>query len=131
MKRFTKEQLLFFLKEASHDLGRTPTGKDFDKSKYPSRTTYVNRFGSWNKALKLAGLKLNSKTYSRSELIDFLRLLAAELGRSPTPTDLKKSKWAPSQATYRKSFGSFRQALKEAGQLKQDAASLKQFVKKQ
>src|SRR3972149_6251004 len=40
--------------------GRSPTWEDFSNNrKYPSFKTYQRHFGSWNKALKMAGLQIN------------------------------------------------------------------------
>lgn len=132
MKKYTKEQLIFFLEKIAKKLKRTPTISDINKNKnYPSSTTYINRFGSWNNSLKKAGLKLNiRKKYTKKELIENLKQLNKELTRIPKTKDLKNKKWMASPSTYRKYFGNWRSALKEAGIKKSEILSLKKFTKK-
>ncbi|MCM2325757.1 MAG: hypothetical protein NDI94_04785 [Candidatus Woesearchaeota archaeon] len=132
MKRYTREQLLFFLKKLEKELMRTPRIVDLDKAEgLPSSTTYMKRFGSWNDALKEAELGINSKKeYSRDELVQNMILLSKELGHAPSSKDFKGRKWAGSVSTYRKVFGSLSSALKEAGLEKHGAKSLASFVKK-
>ncbi len=133
MRKYTKEQLLFYLKRLASELKRSPTIKDINKSEEcPSANTYLKRFNGWNNSLKIAGLKINvRKSYDKKELIENLKQLAKELGRVPKPKDLKGKKWAASYATYRKYFGSWKEALKTAGINKTGRAiSLKEYVKR-
>ena len=133
MKRYTKEQLMHFLKKLSKELKKTPTIKDMNKKKkYPSASTYMKRFKTWNNALKKADLKINTrKQYSKDELVESLQLLAKDLGKMPKSSDLKKKKWAASYSTYRKYFGSWKKALKVAGlNKKREFTDLKSFSKR-
>lgn len=126
MPKYTREQLLFFLKKKATELKKTPRIKDM---KNPSVSSYVSRFGSWNNAVIEAALKINlKKKYEKKELLENLHILAKELSRIPTPTDLKERRWAASYSTYRKIFGSWDNALKEAGIAKEKSNSLKKFV---
>jgi len=60
-KKYTDEELLNYLTQFYKKYGRPPTEKDFtNNSEYPSYTTYVLRFGSWPKTLKIVGLDLES-----------------------------------------------------------------------
>ncbi len=130
MKKYTKEQLLFYLKKLSSELKKTPTINDMNKKKkFPSSSTFMKRFGSWNKALRSSGLKLNvRKKYDKKELTENLKQLAKELGRVPKTSDLKK--WSASSSTYRKYFGSWKKALKAANLSKKSFTDLKHYVKK-
>jgi hypothetical protein len=130
MKKYTKEQLIFFLKSFSKELSRTPTCKDINKSgKYPSSKTYINRFSSWNSALVKAGLTINSrKEYTEEELADTLRQLYKELGRAPMSTDLPGREWCASYSTYQKHFGSWEKALGNAGISRTKTSNLKDFI---
>ena len=132
MKKYTKEQLLFFLEKLAKKIKKTPTISNINKNKkYPSSSTYINRFGSWNNSLRKAGLKLNSrKKYTKKELIENLNQLYKELGKIPKTKDLKNKKWMASSSTYRKYFGSWRSALKAAEIKKSEILSLKKFTKK-
>ncbi len=117
MKKYTKEQLVFYLKKLASELKRTPTIKDINKNKSsPSSTTYFKRFITWNNALRTSGLKINSKKeYKKEELLENLKIISKELQRAPIPKDLKGKRWAGSYSTYKKYFGKWRNALKQAG----------------
>ena len=117
MKKYTQEQLIQNLKHLSREIGRTPRVEDFQKQVgYPSFKTYFQRFGSWNNALKLAGLRINvRKDYTKEELIGMLRNKANEVGRSPMIKDLESDKNMPDRDTYERHFGSFNKSLEAAG----------------
>ena len=55
-KHYTNNELIVLLKELAEKLGRVPTFDDLKKSDLPSHTTYFERFGKYNNALKEAGL---------------------------------------------------------------------------
>ncbi|MEM3374490.1 MAG: hypothetical protein QXE31_04685 [Candidatus Woesearchaeota archaeon] len=141
--KYTKEQLIFFLKELSKKINRTPKISDLNKKnnlleiqknkKYPipSSTTYIKRFGSWNNALKEASLIINQKKFLKQELIENLKILYKELNRIPQPKDLKNRKWAGSYSTYKKYFKTWENAIYEAKLKKTDISSLKKFAKKE
>ena len=50
---YTKEKMIEILINKSQELGRIPSSSDTMR---PSTKTYVNKFGTWNKALFEAGL---------------------------------------------------------------------------
>ncbi|AJF61555.1 TPA: hypothetical protein HA239_04325 [Candidatus Woesearchaeota archaeon] len=129
MRTYTREQLLFYLTSLSKELKKTPTIDDMNRKKdYPSAATLAKRFGSWNNALRKAGLKVNvRKKYTKTELLDNLKLLAKELGRQPKSTDLKGKKWAASYTTYKKHFGSWKKALDLAGVTESRVVNLRKF----
>lgn len=57
------EELLTMLKQKAEKDGKTPTCKDVNSDPdMPSVTAYKKRFGSYNAALKLAGLPVSGKT---------------------------------------------------------------------
>ena len=80
-----------------------------------SSKTYQKKFGSWNNALRAAGLEINAETdINKSDLIDELRRLGDELDRTPTSRDMSdKGKYGT--ATYTHKFGSWNDAVQEAG----------------
>jgi hypothetical protein len=136
--KYTKEQLLSFLQKLNNELKKTPTLKDLKNInyknkkyniKYPSSTTYIKRFKSWNNALVLAGLKINKKEFTKQELIENLKIIAKEISKTPKPKDLKERKWAGSYSTYIKTFRTWKNALREAN-LEKQSSSLKKFTKK-
>ena len=118
-KKYTEKGLIDFLVELSKELGKTPSIKNLMKSKgFPSYVVYYNRFGSWNNALKKAGLIINSehKDYSDEELLEFMLQFYKKNGRSPKSDDFILNKEGfPSPKPYYKRFGSWNNALKKAG----------------
>lgn len=58
---YTKEELLMYLIEFFYKEGEVPKIKDFThNSKYPGYAMYYRMFGSWESALKLVGLDIDS-----------------------------------------------------------------------
>ncbi|MCY9308676.1 hypothetical protein MOF23_06765 [Bacillus inaquosorum] len=106
-KKYTEDELISELQKKAKELGRTPKMREIGIAQ-----TYINRFGSFNKALKAAGLtpnKMKTKTYTEKELIEALQHKAKELGRLPKGREIKQ--WA----TIRNHFGSFHKGLEVAG----------------
>ena len=59
-KKYTKEFLISELHRFVKENGRIPTKLNMQKKfRYPSMSAYYTHFGSWNNALKEAGLELN------------------------------------------------------------------------
>lgn len=110
------EELISSLQDLAKQLGRSPYVTDVGKNGLPAFQAYANAFGSWNKALKAAGLELNTNRgeYTEERLLWDLRDLAEELGRTPVKRDLKGRKTA-SVRKYVQVFGSWNDALKAAG----------------
>lgn len=57
-EKFSNEYLITFLKNFYDKYNRTPVAKDFAGNDL-NYDTFTNRFGSWNNALKKAGLPIN------------------------------------------------------------------------
>ena len=118
-KDFTDSELLEALREKAQELGRSPSINDIKKSSSMSNpTVFIKRFGSWNKALEMAGLSAANKTpthYTNEELIALLRGKAKELGRTPSIGDIVSDPCMPAGNIYGKRFGGFRKALEVAG----------------
>ena len=115
--RYDDNNLLRKLVEIKTKKNRNPK---LDDLKYfnnaPSSEVYFRRFGSWNNALRLAGLKINvRKDYKKEELLKLLRDKAKELGRSPKIKDLGSKNNMPDKDPYERCFGSFNKALQAAG----------------
>lgn len=130
MKKYTREQLIHYMRKLSKELKHTPTAVEMNAvKKYPSSSTYRNRFGSWNSSLRIAELPVNVRTrYTKKELVESLKQLRKELGRRPVTSDLKDRPWLASPSTYRKYFGSWKDSLKKAGINPKDYKGLKGFV---
>jgi len=116
-QRYTDEMLLGELLACAKRIGRSPTMRDFsqDAQARPHPQTLVARFGGWNRAKRRAGL-VARRFATRAELLQQLRDLGAELGRTPTGADLERRRMSmPSKSLYWQTFGSFGSALRAAG----------------
>jgi hypothetical protein len=116
-RRYTDDEILDALRAAARRLGRSPTMREFAKDPearvHPQ--TVIEHFGTWNAAKRAAGL-FPRRFLTRDELLEQLRALGAELGRTPTARDLAaRRKSLPSASLYAHTFGSLGNALREAG----------------
>ena len=116
-KRYSDEQILAELRASAGRLGRSPTMKEFaaDAEAGVHPQTAIEHFGSWNAAKRAAGL-MPRRFATREELLEQLRRLGGELGRTPTARDLDERRGTfPSKSLYWHTFGSLARALREAG----------------
>ena len=116
-RRYTDEQILDELRASAERLGRSPTMKEFaaDEQSQVHPQTVIEHFGTWNAAKRAAGL-MPRRFATRQELVDQLRRLGEELGRTPTAEDIKRRRGTmPSASLYWHTFGSLSTALREAG----------------
>jgi hypothetical protein len=116
-RRYTDEEILEQLRSAAARLGRSPTMREFaadpEASVHPQ--TVIEHFGTWNAAKRAAGL-FPRRFLTRDELLEQLRNLGSELGRTPTARDLSERRRSfPSASLYAHTFGSLANALREAG----------------
>ena len=117
-KKIPDVELLAELQRLAKELDRTPSQQDMKKHGDYSDQTYKSRFGSWNDALQQAMLDTNTVSDQRSkdELLHELRRLSQEVGRIPTAGDMENH-GEYGHVTYHRRFGSWRDALDEAGLL--------------
>jgi hypothetical protein len=116
-KRYGDDEMLEQLRDCARRLGRSPTMREFaaDRESTIHPQTVIARFGSWNRAKRLAGLAPR-RFATREELLEQLRSLGEELGRVPTARDLDENRGRmPSKSLYWHTFGSLSTALREAG----------------
>jgi hypothetical protein len=116
-KRYSDEEILGQLQSSAERLGRSPTMKEFadDPGTAIHPQTVIERFGSWNRAKRAAGL-VPRRFATKEELLRCLRELGDRLGRVPTARDLDANRGAvPSKSLYWHTFGSLTDALREAG----------------
>jgi hypothetical protein len=116
-KRYSDDQILAELRASAERLGRSPTMKEFaaDPEAAVHPQTVIEHFGTWNAAKRAAGL-VPRRFATREELVDLLRRLGVELGRTPTAKDLDARRGTmPSKSLYWHTFGSLANALREAG----------------
>ncbi len=116
-KRYSDEDILGQLKSSAERLGRSPTMREFsdDAETTIHPQTVIERFGSWNRAKRAAGL-VPRRFATKEELLRCLRELGEKLGRTPTAKDIDANRGlVPSKSLYWHTFGSFTNALREAG----------------
>ena len=116
-RRYSNEEILEELRAAARRLGRSPTMREFaqDSEARVHPQTVIEHFGTWNAAKRAAGL-FPRRFLTRDELLEQLRALGRELGRTPTARDLAARRGSlPSASLYAHTFGSLGNALREAG----------------
>ena len=116
-KRYSDDQILEELRRNAARLGRSPTMKEFaaDPETKVHPQTVIEHFGTWNAAKRAAGL-VPRRFATRDELLEVLRRLGEELGRTPTARDIDERRGRmPSKSLLWHTFGSLANALREAG----------------
>jgi hypothetical protein len=105
------------LKDFAKEIEKVPTASEMREKGPHDPNTYQRNFGSWNEALKVAGLKVNEikrNVESKEKLIEDLQQFEKDLGRTPTVAEMNnRGPW--SAETYYDRFGSWNGALEEAG----------------
>lgn len=106
MQRYTDDELLNMLREKAEELSRIPKYDDVRQ-----HSSICRRFGTWNKALKLAGFTPSDirRRYTDEELFNVLREKAKELGRPP------KMKEVRLEYVIKDQFGSWNKGIELAG----------------
>ena len=115
-KRYSDERILNELRACAERLGRSPTMREFanDQAVAIHPQTVIEHFGSWNAAKRKAGLVPRRSPRARS--CSGATGAGGGLGRIPTARDLDARKGTmPSKSLYWHTFGSLREALRQAG----------------
>ena len=110
-----REELIDEIQRLAEELGGPPTVAEMKEHGDYGVSTCSNEFGTWNEALKTAGVGTNKqKDVPESDLLAEIHSLSEHLGR--TPSALKMSKdGGYSVGAYERRFGSWNEALREAG----------------
>lgn len=124
--KYKKNFLISEIQRFVEEFKRVPVQSDFEKLEgYPSRKTFTNHFGSFNKVIKLAGfeplteskveigVKYKSPEY-RQFLLNELKRYVKEFGHIPTTGDFENDDDFPNRNNYRHVFGNWNNALREA-----------------
>ncbi len=114
-----ESDLLADIRRVAEELERRPTCEEFDDRGSYSSSTCFRRFDSWADALDAAGVADEYPSPSRRRVSDDdlaaeLRRLADALGHPPTESEMSKL-GDHSPETYRERYGSWADALDEAG----------------
>jgi HNH endonuclease len=115
-RRYSDDEILDQLRAAAQRLGRSPTMREFaqDPEARVHPQTVIEHFGTWNAAKRAAGL-VPRRFLTDEELLEQLRQLGEELGRTPVARDLDARRALPSTSLYTHRFGSLANALRAAG----------------
>lgn len=111
---YSDDSLLNELKRVAKKLDKdTLTQREYMQHARTNRSTIIRRFGSWNSALKKAGLlKSAIMNISDEDLFAEIGNLWDRLGRQPTQRDMKRlGKF--SESPYVRKFGSWLKAVEE------------------
>lgn len=107
------QELLDDLKKVADQIKMDTVGeRQYEQKGKFAFGTLIRRFGTWNKALEKAGLKITVKqNLSEEELFTNIEEIWIKLGRQPLYDEIKKplSKYSPKP--YEKRFGTWRKAL--------------------
>jgi 5-methylcytosine-specific restriction endonuclease McrA len=110
------EALLEDMRRSAKAIGRdTITIAEYEKIGKAHPCTIQRRFGSWPKALELAGLQPSRSKIgiTDEELFENIKSLWISLGRQPRYSEVKKPVSQFSAGTYENRFGSWSKALRE------------------
>lgn len=113
--KISRDDLLAELQRLAETLDRAPETDDMLEDGQFSTGPFYNEFGSWNDALREASLEVNHPTNIGGEdLLKELRQLHDRLGRVPKEEDMRQE-GAYSAEPYKRRFGSWTEALEQAG----------------
>jgi len=123
-RQTSKDELIRQLQQLAKKLKRTPLVSDIEvayrKGKIASLSALGSRFGSYSKALRVAGLNQIFRTnYTKAEIIRELKALALKIRKTPAKHDValafRKGTCSVSTSGCNKLFGSFNAALVASG----------------
>jgi len=111
------------IREWTRQHGRPPTSPEWERasSSHPSATWVLTMFGTWNEALRAAGVAnrargCRAETWTKEEIIDVMLDFVAREGRWPTADDWRKAgPGHPQIDTVRRRFGTWTAAKRAAG----------------
>jgi hypothetical protein len=115
-KKYSKQELIRFVKMKAKELGRTPSLEEINRDKrLPCRSIYYKYFGSYKNALEKAGLKPKPIGYDCIQILELLKKKAKEIGRVPKMIEIDSDPNMPDTGVYRRCYGTFTTAVRKAG----------------
>jgi hypothetical protein len=108
------DDLLADLRTIASNLGKLTLGhREYRALGKFHDTTISRRYGSWNNALRAAGLSLSNEVWLSDErLFENLLVLWQHFGRQPRRSELSQPPSGISQGPYKRRFGSWSASLK-------------------
>jgi hypothetical protein len=113
-KRISTEELIQELNRLNRAIDGSPTQKNMNETGQYSITPYIDRFGSWTESLQEAGISPDRTYATKKELIEELERIHEISSGSPTKKEMNEVGEYSAQ-TYHRRFGSWNDALEEAG----------------
>lgn len=111
----TKADLIQNIHDIQNEIGRVPTAQDIVKAGKHSIRTYIERFGSWNQALRESGYTPNAvQDVHEDDLLCEIKRLHEVIGHVPSAVDMDE-RGRFSSVTYWSKLGSWNQAVRLAG----------------
>lgn len=127
---YTDAELIEELQRLAESLGHTPSTSEMNDDGKFSAGVYQHRFGSWEEALDAADLDASEagrQQYSNDDLEAEMQGVADEVGHAPRTADMEEH-GDISPATFTNRFGSWEDAVKEAGFNADESATGKQYT---
>jgi hypothetical protein len=113
-RNVTDEDLLEDLRRVSANSSGRPTMRAYEKTGKFSTGPFLNRFGSWNQALKAAGIDpFLVQNISDDLLFENLEEVWLKLGRQPKWREMKSPLSHYSTSPYESRFGTWHKALEK------------------
>lgn len=110
-----QDEFIHELQRLAKELGHSPTMSEMDQKGRYTRKAYITEFGTWNDALREAGLEINKpSTVSKAEVVEAIQSLSEQLGHPPTVSEMNEYGQYSRKAAS-KHFGSWNNALRSVG----------------
>ena len=116
--KYTRTELIRQLQAKAQELDKAPTTQQAnDDPNMASAGVFARRFGSFENALKAAGIstRRTRAKYTRAELVQQLQVKAKALNRPPTQDEVNDDPEMASANTFTNEFGSLTKAIEAAG----------------
>ncbi|HVO32713.1 MAG TPA: HNH endonuclease [Elusimicrobiota bacterium] len=132
-KYFSDEEILADLRRVAAYLGKKAIGhREYLRHGQFSCKPFVNRFGSWNKAVELAGLtKVAEKNISTNMLFDNLEKVWLTLGRQPFYGEMRGPLSKYTTKPYKIRWGGWMKACEAFVRFKQNDPQFEKVLKPQ
>lgn len=129
---FSNEDLLDDLRNAAKTLGKNTIGqREYLKLGKFSCKPYINRFGSWNNAIKKAGLdKVKETKVSDEMLFENIEKIWLELGRQPFYGEIQKPLSRYTMKIYLNRFGGWMKACEAFIRFKKNDPEFEKLFKR-